>query len=144
MSVTIKESVKTLVKVLESFPRETLTDLSFKETQLDRFRPLAGMTNPQREQKTSIKDIVAKVNPYKIKELEIKAVESSLTDEAVAQQTKALKALMSNKYRDYYYVTDKLYRPQGNPIYYERLLADIHGEGKENLYTGLKTVLLGK
>ncbi|KAH3680343.1 hypothetical protein WICMUC_000410 [Wickerhamomyces mucosus] len=140
--MSVKEAAKNLVKALEAFPKEKLTDLSFKEVQLNRFRPLAGLNNPEVINKTSISDIVAQVNPYKIKELEIKADESSITEESIIQQIKALKNLKDNKYRDYYYVTDKLLRPQGNSTYYERLLADINGESKENLYTGLKTVLL--
>lgn len=139
-----KEAFKSLVKALESFPKEKLTNLSFKEVQIDRFRPLAGLPSLAKESKTSIKDIVNKVNPYQIKEIEVKSDIESMNEDAIVQQIKALNTLKSNVYRDYYYVGDKLLRPQGNPIYYERLLADINGESKENIVTGLRTVLMGK
>ena len=139
-----KEAFKSLIKALDALPKEKLTDLSFKEVQMDRFRPLAGLPVTQRENKPSIKDIVNKVNPYTIKDIEVKSDADKMSEDAIVQQIKALKTLQSNTYRDYYYVGDKLLRPQGNPVYYERLLADINGESKENIITGLRTVLLGK
>jgi cytochrome b pre-mRNA-processing protein 6 len=141
-----KEAFKSLVKALESFPKEKLTDLSFSEVQADRFRPLAGLpsASSKNSSKPSIKDIVSKVNPYTIKDIEVKSDASSMNEDAIVQQIKALNTLKANTYRDYYYPGDKLLRPQGNPVYYERLLADINGESKENIITGLRTVLLGK
>lgn len=141
--MSVKETAKQLVKLLEKYPKEKFTNLSFKEAQLDRFRPVAGIKNPEKKDVKSIADIVGKVNPYKIKELDVKSDEN-FSEESLLHQIKALKSIESNKYRDYYNPTDKLLKPQGNPRYYERLIAEINGEGKENFITGMKTVILGK
>jgi cytochrome b pre-mRNA-processing protein 6 len=141
--MSAKETAKVLVKVLENFPKEKLTDLSFREAQLDRFRPVAGIKNPEKNTGKSLADIVGQVNPYKIKELDVKSDEN-FSEESLLHQIQSLKTIQSNQYRDYYYTTDKLLRPQGNPTYYERLVAEINGEGKENFITGMRTVILGK
>jgi cytochrome b pre-mRNA-processing protein 6 len=141
--MSAKETAKVLVKVLENFPKEKLTDLSFREAQLDRFRPVAGIKNPEKSTGKSLADIVGQVNPYKIKELDVKSDEN-FSEDSLLHQIQSLKTIQSNQYRDYYYTTDKLLRPQGNPTYYERLVAEINGEGKENFITGMRTVILGK
>lgn len=141
--MSVKEAAKTLVKLLDQVPKEKLTNLSLKEVQLNRYRPVAGLKNPEKVQKPSLKEIVSKVNPYSIKEPELKNPEK-FTENDIMQQIRALKSINSNQYRDYYYTGDKLLRPAGNPQYYERLLAEVNGESKESLYTGLRTVILGK
>ncbi len=141
--MSTKEAAKALVKLLEQVPKEKLTSLSLKEVQLNRYRPVAGLKNPEKLKKASISEIVTKANPYSIKEPQLKKKEE-FTESDILQQIQALKSISSNQYRDYYYPGDKLIRPQGNPDYYERLLAEISGEGKENLFTGLRTVVLGK
>ncbi|ONH65009.1 Cytochrome B pre-mRNA-processing protein 6 [Cyberlindnera fabianii] len=139
----VKETAKLLVQTLESFPKEKLTDLSFKEVQLERFRPVAGLANPTKTKGKTLVEIVKEAHPYAIKDIEISSDEN-FAEESLVQQIKSLRSIQSNQYRDYYYVTDKLLKPAGNPGYYDRLLAEINGEGKENLMTGLRTVLLGK
>ncbi|CCH45242.1 Cytochrome B pre-mRNA-processing protein 6 [Wickerhamomyces ciferrii] len=141
--MSVKEAAKTLVKLLDAVPKERLTTLSLKEVQLYRYRPLAGLKNPENNQKASISDIVAKVNPYSIKEPQL-TKEEHVTEEDILQQIKSLKSINSNQYRDYYNPGDKLLKPKGHPEYYERLLAEINGESKENLITGMRTVMLGK
>lgn len=141
--MSAKEAAKALVKQLELIPKEKLTSLSFKEVQLNRYRPAAGLKNPEKTKKSSISEMVSKANPYTIKEPQLKKKES-FTETDILQQIKALKSISSNQYRDYYYPGDKLIRPQGNSNYYEKLLSEISGESKENLFTGLRTVVLGK
>lgn len=141
--MSVKETAKVLVKLLENFPKEKLTDLSFKEAQLDRFRPIAGIKNTEKNNGKNLADIVSKVNPYKIKEIEVKSDEN-YSEASLLHQIKALKSIQSNQYRDYYTTSDKLLKPQGNPSYYDRLVAEINGEGKENFITGMRTVILGK
>ncbi|ODQ58835.1 hypothetical protein WICANDRAFT_55030 [Wickerhamomyces anomalus NRRL Y-366-8] len=88
-----------------------------------------------------------KLTSLSLKEVQLnryRPVAEEFTESDILQQIQALKSISSNQYRDYYYPGDKLIRPQGNPDYYERLLAEISGEGKENLFTGLRTVVLGK
>lgn len=141
--MSVKDTAKQLVKLLENFPKEKLTNLSFKEAQLDRFRPVAGIKNPHAQNNKSLADIVGKVNPYQIKEVDVKSDEN-FGEESLLHQIKSLKSIQSNQYRDYYYTSDKLLKPQGNPTYYTRLIAEINGEGKETLFTGIKTAMTGR
>lgn len=141
--MSAKEAAKSFVKIIEQIPKEKLTSLSLKEVQLNRYRPVAGLKNPEKVQKKSITDIVSKVNPYSIKEPQLTKKEH-FTENEILQQISALNSINSNQYRDYYYPGDKLLRPSGNPDYYERLLGEINGESKENLFTGLRTVIMGK
>lgn len=57
-------------------------------------------------------------------------------------QYASLRDLVNDKYKNYYKLDDKLVRPKGNPQYYERLMAEIRGESKENWWSAFKTVVL--
>ena len=70
--------------------------------------------------------------------------QEQLTAEAIQEQTSSLNNILSNKYRDYYAVGDKLLAPQGNPNYYRRLMDEINGEKKETFWSAMRTVVLGK
>lgn len=56
----------------------------------------------------------------------------------------ALRDLVNDKYRNYYKLDDKLLKPKGNPQYYERIMAEINGESKENWISAMRTVVFGK
>ncbi|CAI5757972.1 unnamed protein product [Candida verbasci] len=56
----------------------------------------------------------------------------------------ALKELVNDKYKNYYKLDDKIFKPKANPKYYERLISEINGEKKESLFTAFRTVVFGK
>lgn len=140
--MSLKESARKLIKLLEKLPEEKLANTSFKQVQMERFAPIADVPINKPVPKQSIVDIVNKVSPYAKAAPE--PLKEEFTQDAMLQQIKSLNTLQSNQYRDYYYVGDKLLKPKGNPNYYERLLSEINGEGKENFFTGMRTVILGK
>ncbi|CAH02320.1 Cbp6 [Kluyveromyces lactis] len=156
MSQATKESAKQLVKLLEKFPKERVKHLiSFKESQLDRFRPVAGIeTGSASEQSkpslAEIKDIINRTSgPLGLKKDLLKKVQEALPEEhfndtQIQEQIRSLNAIMSDKYKNYYAVGDKLYKPAGNPIYYKRLHDEIEGKGKETFFTAMRTVVFGK
>ena len=67
-----------------------------------------------------------------------------IRDRSIQEQIKSLENIMSNKYKNYYEVGDKLYKPAGNPFYYQRIMDEIQGKKKENIFTAARTVLFGK
>lgn len=156
MSQATKESAKQLVKILEKFPQERIKHIvSFKETQLGRFRPVAGIENPQSTEvkKATIEDIKDIINrtsaPLGLKKDLLKKVQDGLPNEQfsevqIEEQIKSLNAIMGDKYKNYYAVGDKLYKPAGNPAYYQRLMDEIEGKNKETLFSAMRTVVFGK
>ncbi|KAG0670747.1 Cytochrome B pre-mRNA-processing protein 6 [Kluyveromyces marxianus] len=156
MSQASKESAKNLVRLLEKFPKERVKHLiSFRETQLDRFKPLAGIETAKSSEQTKpslseIKDIINRTSgPLGLKKDLLKKVQEALPEERfneveIQEQINSLNAIMSNKYKTYYAVGDKLYKPAGNPNYYQRLDDEIAGKNKETLFTAMRTVVFGK
>ncbi|CDO92448.1 unnamed protein product [Kluyveromyces dobzhanskii CBS 2104] len=156
MTQTAKESAKQLVRLLEKFPKERVKHLvSFKEAQLDRFRPVAGLETAGSSEQSKpsiaeIKDIINRTSgPLGLKKDLLKKVQEALPEEQfsetqIQEQIKSLNALMSDKYKNYYAVGDKLYKPAGNPVYYQRLNDEIEGKGKETIFTAMRTVVFGK
>ncbi|CAX43986.1 cytochrome b pre-mRNA-processing protein, putative [Candida dubliniensis CD36] len=69
---------------------------------------------------------------------------NQISEQDLKLQYIALKNLCNDKYQRYYELDDKLLRPKGNPHYYERLMNEINGEKKENLFSALRTVVFGK
>ncbi|EGW32999.1 uncharacterized protein SPAPADRAFT_60324 [Spathaspora passalidarum NRRL Y-27907] len=67
-----------------------------------------------------------------------------ISEDDLKLQYVALRELVNDKYKNYYKLDDKLLRPKGNPEYYERLLKEIKGDGKETLLTAMRTVVFGK
>ncbi|RLV93450.1 Cytochrome B pre-mRNA-processing protein 6 [Spathaspora sp. JA1] len=68
----------------------------------------------------------------------------NISEEDLKLQYIALRALVNDKYKNYYKLDDKLLKPKGNPEYYDRLLKEIKGDGKETLLTAMRTVVFGK
>ena len=69
---------------------------------------------------------------------------NQISEQDLKLQYIALKNLCNDKYKRYYELDDQLLRPQGNQHYYERLMNEINGEKKENLFSALRTVVFGK
>ncbi|RCK54918.1 Cytochrome B pre-mRNA-processing protein 6 [Candida viswanathii] len=59
-------------------------------------------------------------------------------------QYDALRNLCNDKYKNYYKLDDKLLKPKGNPHYYERIMNELNGKQKENLFSAIRTVVFGK
>ncbi|GEQ69297.1 hypothetical protein JCM33374_g2968 [Metschnikowia sp. JCM 33374] len=72
------------------------------------------------------------------------AVVDSVSEQDLKLQYISLRDLVNDKYRNYYKLDDKLLRPKGNPQYYERILSEIKGEGKETWVSAMRTVIFGK
>ncbi|KAH3902949.1 related to Cytochrome B pre-mRNA-processing protein 6 [Saccharomycodes ludwigii] len=156
MPGNISESAKVLVKLIEQLPEERIKHLvSFKDIQLKRFRPVAGISNsdepaPKKPTLAEIKDIINRTkSPLGLQNDVLKKIaqatpKETFTVDSIDQQIKSLKALCENKYKTYYDVGNKLYRPAGNPNYYQRLLDELDGKRKENIFTAFRTVVFGK
>ncbi|KAL3230795.1 Cytochrome B pre-mRNA-processing protein 6 [Nakaseomyces bracarensis] len=156
-SPAIREAAKQIVKCLERFPEDRFKHLtSFKDIQMNRFRRIAGLAFKGEEEGgnkpnlSDVKDMITRTSgPLGLQKDFLKKLQGALqndtaTEQDISRQRHSLEALMSNKYKNYYDVGDKLYRPNGNPQYYQRLMDEITGQKKENLLTGLRTVFFGK
>lgn len=66
------------------------------------------------------------------------------TEDELKLQYSALRDLVNDKYKNYYKLDDKLLKPKGNPSYYDRIMSEINGEGKENWLSAMRTVVFGK
>lgn len=154
----VKEAAKTLVKALERFPNERIKHLvSFKDLQIERFSRVAGTQVSgdasgagAKVSLDDIKDIISRTSaPLGLQKGLLKKMQSAqpqdhLTEQSINEQIAALNTLTSNRFKNYYDVGDKLYKPQGNPQYYTRILDEIQGRKKETFFSALRTVVLGK
>lgn len=158
MSSAVKEGAKQMVKLLEKFPQERMKHMiSFKQTQLDRFRRVAGLQVDNKidsnEPKLSINDIKDMLNRSKgplglqrdvLKRIQAVIPRDQFTEQDLKRQISSLENIMCNKYKDYYDVGDKLYKPAGNPNYYVRLMDEINGKKKETFISAMKVIFFGK
>ncbi|CCF57906.1 hypothetical protein KAFR_0D02590 [Kazachstania africana CBS 2517] len=154
---TIKEGAKQIVRLLEKLPDERFKHLiSFKETQIDRFRRMAGLQLKEHKEANKnaslddIKDIIKRTKgPLGLKKDVLQKLRATIpqdnyTEQTIKQQIGSLENLIANKHMKYYEVGDKLYQPAGNPKYYQRLLDEIQGKKNETFFTALRTVFFGK
>ncbi|KAK6464743.1 hypothetical protein DFJ63DRAFT_89840 [Scheffersomyces coipomensis] len=115
-----KELTDKIISLLRTLPKDRLNYYSsFKEVQLQRFQNLNS------------KDLDHN-NVIDISEKDLRLQYDSLRD------------LVNDKYKNYYKLDDKLLKPKGNPIYYDRLLSSIKGERKETLWEAARTVVFGR
>ncbi|AMD18783.1 HBL119Cp [Eremothecium sinecaudum] len=153
-----REAAKRLIKILERFPDERIRHLiSFKDSQLQRFKAMAGLdtsdissNKPKKPTLAEIKDIMSRTSAPlglqkdMMKKLNATIPKDNLSSEELQIQINAMQNILNNTYKKKYHVGDKLYKPAGNPIYYQRLLDEIEGKSKENLWTAIRTVVFGK
>lgn len=130
-----------LIKKIENLPYERLKhSISFKESQYERLRHL--INGPKKydivNKKPSVKELIFK------KQAQIDPAKEKFTETQLKQMIAALDSLKANKFKTYYEVGDKLNKPAGNPEYYQRLLSEIKGEGKETWISAIRTVVFGK
>ncbi|CCE61422.1 hypothetical protein TPHA_0A03460 [Tetrapisispora phaffii CBS 4417] len=152
----VKDAAKSMVKVLEKFPEERIKHvISFKDVQIERFQKISGakMSTGAEAQKPSISDIKDIINRTSkplglssklLKEMQSSSPQEEFTEVSINEQIKALNNLMANKLKNYYDAGDKIYKPAGNPYYYQRLLDELEGKRKENIFTAFRTVVFGK
>ncbi|CAI4055494.1 hypothetical protein SKDZ_02G2260 [Saccharomyces kudriavzevii ZP591] len=159
-SQAVKDTAKKLVNLLEKCPKDRIPHLvSFKDVQMARFRRVAGLPNVDdkgksiKERKPSLDEIKSIINRTSgplglskemLAKIQNKVVDEKFTEESINEQVRALSTIMSNKFRNYYDVGDKLYKPAGNPYYYQRLIDAVDGKKKENFFTAMRTVIFGK
>ncbi|KAF5093389.1 hypothetical protein D0Z03_002433 [Geotrichum reessii] len=108
-------SLKLIVQSLEKWTPDSLKRYaSFKDTQTKRFETL--LTGPQ-----------ARLNAYHLQ-----------------LQAKAFETLVNNVNRNKFPVSEKLTKPNTNPIYYERLINELTpGKPKVPMLTAIKHVVFG-
>lgn len=153
----VREAAKQLVGVLEKFPAERIRHIvSFKSSQIERFKRVAGLsgTDGWNESKKAsideIKDIISRTSAPLglqkdlLKKMQAAIPEDNLSEQSIKEQIRALNTLMSNKYKTYYDVGDKLYKPAGRPNYYQRILDEVQGKQKETFFSAFRTVVFGK
>lgn len=152
-----REAAKQLVGVLEKFPAERIRHIvSFKESQIERFKRIAGSSASdgsnagKKASIAEIKDIINRTSAPLglqkdlLKKMQAAIPEDKLSEQSIKEQIRALDTLMSNKYKKYYDVGDKLYKPAGNPKYYQRILDEVQGKQKETFFSAFRTVVFGK
>ncbi|CCK68586.1 Cbp6p KNAG_0B01390 [Huiozyma naganishii CBS 8797] len=162
MSSPVREGAKQMVRLLERMPDERIKHLvSFKQTQMDRFKRVAGLPTSSGESDTGtasvkkptvneIKDILNRTNgPLGMKKDMLEKLQAAIprdqfTDESLRGQVQSMENLLSNKYKNYYDVGDKLYHPAGNPGYYQRIMNELSGQKRESFFTAMRTVFFGK
>ncbi|QLQ78849.1 hypothetical protein HG537_0B01970 [Torulaspora globosa] len=153
----VREAAKQLVSVLERFPAQRIRHIvSFKDSQIERFKRVAGVSvndscgNGKKASIEEIKDIINRTSgPLGLQKDLLKKMQAALPDDelsvqSIEEQIRALNSLMSNKFKNYYEVGDKLYKPAGNPQYYQRILDEIEGKKKETFLSAFRTVVFGK
>lgn len=69
---------------------------------------------------------------------------NDISEKDLKLQYNSLRDLVNDKYKNYYKLDDKLLVPKGNPQYYSRLMNELKGESKENIFTAFRTVVFGK
>lgn len=158
----VREGGKQMVKLLEKFPEERMKHMvSFKQTQLDRFKRIAGMRSGGfdksqegvEESKLSINEIKDMLNRTKgplglqrdvLKKIQAVIPRDQFSEQEIKAQIGSLSNIMANKYKNYYDVGDKLYKPAGRPQYYSRLMDEITGKKKETFLSAMKVIFFGK
>lgn len=156
-SQAVREAAKQLVSALEKFPTQRIRHIvSFKDSQIERFKRVAGMSIGDGSNKSTkasieeIKDIINRTSgPLGLQKDLLKKMQAALPDDklsvqSIEEQIKAINSLTSNKYKNYYEVGDKLYKPAGNPKYYQRILDEVEGKQKETFMSAFRTVVFGK
>lgn len=154
-SQAVKDSAKQLLKIISKLPDERIKHLvSFKDSQTERFRRVAGLQPADKaERKASLEDIKDIINrtsgPLGLQKELLKKVQATLpqdnlTEQSIQEQIRALTNIANNKYKQYYDVGAKLYKPAGNPTYYQRIVDEIEGKQKETFFSAMRTVLFGK
>lgn len=152
-----REAAKQLVGALERFPTERIRHIvSFKSSQIERFSRIAGLgasDGSSASKKASIDEIKDIINRTSaplglqkdlLKKMQAAIPEDNLNEQSIKEQIRALNTLSSNKYKTYYDVGDKLYKPAGNPKYYQRILDEVQGKQKETFLSAFRTVVFGK
>ncbi|KAL6941861.1 hypothetical protein ACO0QE_003020 [Hanseniaspora vineae] len=154
-NASAKQAAKNIIALIKELPDERIKHLvSFKDVQLQRFSKIADIdlqaapkNKPTLEE---IKDILNRTkSPLGLQKSMLKKFadtipEEQMSEETILQQIKALKTLQSNKFNNMYDVGDKLYRPAGNPDYYQRILDELAGKKKETFMSAVRTVIFGK
>lgn len=154
-SGAVRDSAKQLLKVIEKLPDERIKHLvSFKGSQSERFRRVAGLQSNNKNERTAsledIKDIITRTSgPLGLQKDLLKKVQSTslqdeLNEQTIQEQIRSLSNIANNKFKKYYDVGEKLYNPSGNPHYYQRIMDEIEGKQKETFFSALRTVIFGK
>lgn len=161
MSQAVKEGGKQMVRLLEKFPEERMKHMvSFKQTQLNRFKRVAGLNTDDKVNNSGENDAKLSINEIKdmlsrskgplglqrdvLKKIQSVIPRDQFTEQDLRKQVESLQNLMSNKYQNYYDVGDKMYKPVGNPQYYSRLMDEINGKKKETFFSAMKVIFFGK
>ncbi|GMM34060.1 Cbp6 protein [Saccharomycopsis crataegensis] len=143
----LKSLGTSLLNKINHLPKERLNySISFKESQYERFRTLAGAPKKYviKQKKPSVKEIIFR--RLKPQDISIRPEEFSekLSPENLKQMIHSLDNLSSNKFAQYYKVGDKLMKPSGYPDYYQRLMGEIQGTNRESWFSAFRTVVFGK
>ena len=156
-SQAVKEGAKHVVRLLEKYPNENFHYLvSFKKTQLNRFKRVAGLPTETTEDQANstsfkasvgeIKDIINRTSgPLGLQKDLLRKMQAAIphdnfTEADIREQINALQNIIDNKYQKYYDVGDKLRHPAGNPEYYQTILDEIEGRQKAGILTAIKTI----
>lgn len=154
----IPEIAKKIVTFIKGLPEDRIQHYAdFKNIQLERFAKVANInlkTKKSDENEglslSDVKDMLTRTkSPLGLQKSVLKKFAQAVPQEnwnqtLLTQQLNALNSLNNNTYKKMYDVTDKLYKPEGNPQYYQRLYDEITGKSKENFFTAMKTVISGK
>lgn len=152
----VQNIAKQVVGIIDRFPKERIKHIvSFKEVQIERFNRIAGIKSKKdvknnNKLSINISDIVKKssiplgLQPDMIKRINNSQINEVMSSEMLQQQKRSLENILNNKHKNYYKIGEKLYKPFGNPEYYERIMDELNGKKKETFGTAIRTVLFGK
>ena len=154
----IPEIAKKIVTFIKGLPEDRIQHYAdFKSIQLERFAKVANISVKTKKPAendglslSDVKDMLTRTkSPLGLQKSVLKKFAQAVPQEnwnqtLLTQQLNALSSLKNNTYKKMYDVTDKLYKPEGNPEYYQRLYDEITGKSKENFFTAMKTVISGK
>lgn len=157
--MSVKDSAVKMVSLLKQIPADKVKHYaSFKFSQIERYCAIGGLQVPEEVKKEmSLEEQKAQkliqIDTKKLKRM-IFADEDAKPDyqkdlfnaDIISQQYKSLKNIHTNKWADYYKLSEKMTTPKGNPNYYTRLLKDVDqgGQKREGFLTAIKTVFTGR
>lgn len=155
----MKEAAVKMLGLLKTLPGDKVKHYaSFKFSQIERYCAIGGIPVPEDVKKemaldNSKKQQLIQIDTKKLKRMIFAPADEKpdyqkdlFNTEIINQQYKSIKNIHSNKWINYYSLSEKMLTPKGNPNYYSRLINDVDqgGQKREGLFSAFKTIITGK
>ncbi len=128
------QTIKDIINVLRRFPDDSIPHYaSFKSVQIAKFTAALGVDPTKKDAPETVKNIVLDVSKGSPSESASDiAPKIALTEDEALKQLKSIRKLETSFYNTKFGVGDKLRNPQGNPIYYQRLMDQLSPDKKDS------------